>query len=55
MITQKSASSNAEEVLSQIEKAAQREFLPIVGPIKAKSWLKRFGKLSQGMFWKLAL
>lgn len=36
MITQKSALSSAKEVLRQIEKAAKREFLPIVGPGKGK-------------------
>jgi len=36
MIAEKSALSSAEEVLRQIEKAAQREFLPIVGPSRGK-------------------
>ncbi|MGA3111607.1 MAG: class I SAM-dependent methyltransferase [Candidatus Bathyarchaeia archaeon] len=36
MITQKSALSSAEEVLRQIEKAAEREFLPIIGPNRGK-------------------
>jgi predicted O-methyltransferase YrrM len=36
MITEKSASSTAEQVLKQIEEAAKRKFLPIVGPRKGK-------------------
>jgi predicted O-methyltransferase YrrM len=36
VIAEKSALSSAEEVLRQIEEAAQREFLPIVGPSKGK-------------------
>lgn len=36
MIAQKSAASRADEVLKQIEKAAETEFLPIVGPRKGK-------------------
>lgn len=36
MITQKSALSSSKEVLRQIEKAAKREFLPIIGPSKGK-------------------
>lgn len=32
MITQESTSGNADAVLRRIEKAAQKEFLPIVGP-----------------------
>jgi predicted O-methyltransferase YrrM len=36
MITEKPVSSSADQVLRQIEKAAEKEFLPIVGPHKGK-------------------
>jgi predicted O-methyltransferase YrrM len=36
MITEKSVSSSAEQVLRQIEEEARRKFLPIVGPKKGK-------------------
>jgi predicted O-methyltransferase YrrM len=36
MTTQKSTLSNANDVLSEIEKVAQRDFLPIIGPHKGK-------------------
>jgi predicted O-methyltransferase YrrM len=36
MLPQKTAVIGAEEVLHQIEKAAEREFLPIIGPYKGK-------------------
>ena len=36
MITQQSILSSADKVLRQIEKAAEKEFLPIIGPYKGK-------------------
>ena len=36
MITEKPLLSSADQVLRQIEKAAKKEFLPIVGPHKGK-------------------
>ena len=36
MITEKPVSSSADQVLRQIENAAEKEFLPIVGPYKGK-------------------
>ncbi|MGA3289457.1 MAG: hypothetical protein ABSD42_04370 [Candidatus Bathyarchaeia archaeon] len=36
MITEKPLSSSADQVLRQIEKAAKKEFLPIVGPHKGE-------------------
>ena len=36
MITRKSASSRADEVLKEIEAASKKQFLPIIGPHKGK-------------------
>ena len=55
MITEKPVLSGEEQVLRQIEERAEKEFLPIVGPHKGKFWLRKFGRLSRGMFWRLAL
>ncbi len=51
MITEKPLSSSAEEVLREIEKAAEKEFLPIVGPHKGKILAEQVRKAkSLGMF-----
>ncbi len=48
MITEKPFSNGAQEVLREIEKAAEKEFLPRLVRIKGKFWQRKFGRLSHG-------